>query len=507
MPGVFLITGGRPLHGSVHAAGSKNAALPMMAAALLSDGPVVLEGVPRLTDVDTLGRVLGELGVDVAWDVTVQEDSPGSRCQVNRQARAICQSATEGEQFPLADGVRRDKFAPVHDGSAQAGSGASPAASLQDSRSERSAIHQERSLLDPPYPLCCLRLHVADAAPVRARYELVCRMRASFCVLGPLLARRGRAVVPLPGGCRIGPRPVDLHLKGLAALGADLTRAHGYVIARAKRLRGATIDLTGSAGTTVTGTANVLSAAVLARGETLLRGAACEPEIVDLGRLLCKMGARIDGLGTSIVRVLGVDALDGARHRIIPDRIEAATLAMAVAATRGAATITGVDPGHLTAILHRLADAGAGVASGADWIRIAAARAPRPCSISAEPYPGIPSDVQAQWTALMSLASGRTIVTDRVFPQRFAHVPELVRLGARIRLASGAAVVDGVEQLGGATVTACDLRASAALVLAGLAARGRTRIEHIHWLDRGYEALDRKLIQLGASVERSAKSS
>ncbi|MDY0166935.1 MAG: UDP-N-acetylglucosamine 1-carboxyvinyltransferase [Thermoguttaceae bacterium] len=464
MSGAFLITGGRPLRGSVQAAGSKNAALPMMAAALLSDGPVVLEGVPWLTDVDTLGRVLGELGVDVAWNVAVQEDSPGSRCQASQQARAICQSAVEGRRLPLS----AVDAAPFSDGAA----------------------------------LCCLRLHVADTAPVRARYELVCRMRASFCVLGPLLARRGRAVVPLPGGCRIGPRPVDLHLKGLAALGADLTLAHGYVIARARRLRGATIDLTGPAGCTVTGTANVLSAAVLARGETLLRGAACEPEIVDLGRLLCKMGARIDGLGTSIVRVRGVDALDGARHRIIPDRIEAATLAMAVAATRGAATITGVDPGHLTAVLHRLADAGAGVASGADWIRIAAPQALRPCSISAEPYPGIPSDVQAQWTALMTLASGRSVVIDRVFPQRFAHVPELARLGARIRLAAGAAVVDGVRQLGGATVTACDLRASAALVLAGLAARGRTRIEHIHWLDRGYEALDRKLVQLGASVER-----
>ncbi len=425
MPGAFLITGGTPLSGTVRVAGSKNAALPMMAAALLTDEPVVLDGVPRLTDVATLCRVLGELGVEAAWD--------------------------------------------------GAGSGPSRA----------------------------LRLQVLDRSAVRARYALVRRMRASFCVLGPLLARRGKAVVSLPGGCRIGPRPVDLHLKGLAALGAELTLAHGYVIARAKRLRGAAIDLSGPAGPTVTGTANVLSAAVLARGETLLRGAAGEPEIVDLGRLLCRMGARIDGLGTSTVRVRGVDGLGGARHRIIPDRIEAATLALAAVATGGTAAVTGVVPGHLAAVLDRLAGAGVDLSSGADWIRLGAPRPPRPCAIAAEPYPGIPSDVQAQWTALMSVASGRSVVRDRVFPQRFAHVAELVRLGARIERIPGAAVVDGVAGLSGATVTASDLRASAALVVAGLAARGKTRVENVHWLDRGYEALDRKLTGLGAAIKRA----
>lgn len=422
MSGVFLITGGIPLHGSVQVAGSKNAALPMMAAAILADGPVVLEGVPRVADVATLRLVLEELGV---------------------------------------------------------------------------VAHQEHL----PFSPCTLRLEVADSAPFRARYELVHRMRASFCVLGPLLARRGEAVVSLPGGCRIGPRPVDMHLRGLAALGAELTLANGYVIARTKRLRGAAMDLSGPAGPTVTGTANVLSAAVLARGETLLRGAAREPEIVDLGRLLCSMGARIDGLGTNVVRVRGVDGLGGARHRIIPDRIEAATLALAVAATRGDATITGVLPEHLTAVLGRMSDAGIEVASGAGRIHVAAPRRPLPCSVSAGPYPGLPSDVQAQWTALMAIASGRSIVADRVFPRRFAHVPELSRLGARIRLVSGAAVVEGAGQLAGATVTASDLRASAALVIAGLAAPGQTRVEQIHWLDRGYEHLDRKLAQLGASIE------
>jgi UDP-N-acetylglucosamine 1-carboxyvinyltransferase len=332
-------------------------------------------------------------------------------------------------------------------------------------------------------------------------------MRASFCVLGPLLARRGKAVVSLPGGCRIGARPVDLHLKGLAALGAELTLAHGYVIARAKRLRGTTIDLTGPAGSTVTGTANVLSAAVLAQGETVLRGAAREPEIVDLGRLLCKMGARIDGLGTNTLQVRGVEQLGGARHRIIPDRIEAATLALAVAATRGTAEITGAEPEHLTAVLNRLADARIDVTATADRISVAAPRPPRPCGITAEPYPGIPSDVQAQWMALMTLAPGQSIVSDRVFPQRFSHVPELVRMGARINLAAGSAIVNGAGHLNGATVIASDLRASAALVIAGLAARGNTRIDQTHWLDRGYEDLPGKLRTLGADPSMVARLS
>ncbi len=456
MSGVFQIAGGIPLRGEVHVAGSKNAALPMMAAALLTDAPVRLEGVPRLTDVETLGRVLNELGVAAGWD--------------------LCASVP---------GV-----------AAQAESRTVPPAGREERRDKRLTGRSESGLFDP----CCV-LQVVDSTPVRARYELVRRMRASFCVLGPLLARRGKAVVSLPGGCRIGARPVDLHLKGLAALGAELTLAHGYVIARAKRLRGATIDLTGPAGSTVTGTANVLSAAVLARGETVLRGAAREPEIVDLGRLLCKMGARIDGLGTSTLQVRGVEQLGGARHRIIPDRIEAATLALAIAATGGTAEITGADPGHLTAVLDRLADARIEVVARDDRIGIAAPRPPRPCGIAAEPYPGVPSDVQAQWIALMTLASGRSVVSDRVFPHRFAHVPELVRMGAQIRLASGTAIVQGVGHLTGATVTASDLRASAALVIAGLAARGKTRIEHTHWLDRGYQNLCGKLKGLGGEFD------
>ncbi len=490
MAGAFLISGGTPLRGTVRAAGSKNAALPMMAAALLADEPLLLDGVPRLTDVATLARVLVELGVEV--DLGREAAAPGGCTPLE-----FTLHRAGGSQGTVPIFAAQSAIDPMDQPRGPRKWDCPP--SMQR-REQPSPPPHERLPQTPSSPPCILR--VVDSSPVRARYELVRQMRAGFCVLGPLLARRGKAVVSLPGGCRIGPRPVDLHLKGLAALGAELTVAHGYVIARAKRLRGATIDLSGPAGPTVTGTANVLSAAVLARGETILRGAACEPEIVDLGRLLGKMGARIDGLGTGTVRVRGVDSLGGARHRIIPDRIEAATLALAVAATRGRAVVAGVVPEHLTAVLDRLADAGVEVSAEADSIHVAAPRAPRPCDISAEPYPGFPSDVQAQWTALMSLATGRSVVRDRVFPHRFAHVQELARLGACIRVSGGAACVDGVARLSGATVTASDLRASAALVIAGLAARGNTRVDQVHWLDRGYERLDRKLAQLGASVAR-----
>ena len=347
-----------------------------------------------------------------------------------------------------------------------------------------------------------LVLQTVDSSPVRARYELVRRMRASFCVLGPLLARRGRAVVSLPGGCRIGDRPVDLHLKGLAALGAELRLEHGYVVARARRLTGATIDLSGPHGPTVTGTANVLCAAVLARGETVLAGAAIEPEIVDLGRLLNALGARISGLGTPTLRIRGVDALGGAAHRVIPDRIEAATLLLAAAITRGSATVTGVVPKHLAAILAKLRAAGFAVRCGPDWVAIAADGPPRAANLTAEPYPGVPTDVQAQWTALMCVAGGRSMVRDRVFAERFLHVAELRRLGAKIRRCPGAAVAHGVGRLKGAAVTAFDLRASAALVLAGLAAEGCTVIRRAEHLDRGYERLEQKLGQLGARIRR-----
>ena len=391
----------------------------MMAASILAGGPVRLEGVPQLADVDTLSLLLGELGVEV-----VRTPNGG------------------------------------------------------------------------------MLLETVDPRPVRAPYGLVRRMRASFCVLGPLLARRGRAVVPLPGGCNIGPRPVDLHLKGLAALGAELRIEHGSVVARAPRLVGAAIRLSGPQGPTVTGTANVMTAAVLAEGLTTITGAAVEPEIVDLGNFLNCLGARITGLGTSTLRIEGVEQLGGATYRVIPDRIEAATLLMAAAVTRGTATVAGVVPEHLGAVLAALGVAGFQVDVGEDRVTLSAAGPPRPLDVTASPYPGVPTDVQAQWMALLALAPGRSTVRDRVFPGRFMHAAELNRLGARIEARDAAAVITGVEQFSGARVTASDLRASAALVLAGLAARGQTIVDEIHHLDRGYEHLDRKLIQLGAEIER-----
>lgn len=424
----FEITGGVPLHGEVRCSGSKNAALPIMAAAILASEPVQIEAVPYLADVHTQARVLRHLGLSVVTTTghgLVDEN--------------VCQAMT---------------------------------------------------------------LETVDPTPVRAPEGLVRRMRASFCVLGPLLARRGRAIVPLPGGCNIGNRPVDLHLKGLAALGASIRLEHGYVVATARRLTGAAIDLSGPNGPTVTGTANVLSAAVLARGVTIITGAAVEPEIVDLGHLLIAMGARIEGLGTPTLRIEGVDQLGGATHRLIPDRIEAATLLMAAAISGGSATAVGVVPKHFDAVLAKLHEAGAEISVDADRVSLAAKRPLRPVDIVAEPYPGVPTDIQAQWTALAALADGTSTIRDRVFPSRFLHVAELNRLGAEITCRNGAAVVRGVPHLDGARVTACDLRASAALVLAGLAAEGQTIVSHIHHLDRGYERLDHKLRQLGARIER-----
>jgi UDP-N-acetylglucosamine 1-carboxyvinyltransferase len=425
----FDIIGGTALHGTVRASGSKNAALPIMAAAILATEPVRLECVPRLADVRTQAQLLRCLGMRVT----------------------VAEGKTEGADIPVCP---------------------------------------------------TLLLKTIDPAPVRAREGLVRRMRAGFCVLGPLLARRGRTVVPLPGGCNIGVRPVDLHLKGLAALGADIGLDHGYVIASARHLTGANIELSGPCGPTVTGTANVMSAAVLARGTTTIRGAAAEPEIVDLGRFLAAMGAQIEGLGTSTICIEGVEQLGGTSHRLIPDRIEAATLLIAAAITRGSATVVGVMPEHLEAVLAKLAAAGAEIEVGPDCVSIVVPRRLRAVDIVAEPYPGIPTDLQAQWTALASVSEGVSRIEDRIFPSRFLHAAELNRLGAAIVVGQGTATVTGVERLSGARVAACDLRASAALVLAGLAADGRTTVQHIHHLDRGYQHLDQKLRQLGARIER-----
>jgi UDP-N-acetylglucosamine 1-carboxyvinyltransferase len=294
-----------------------------------------------------------------------------------------------------------------------------------------------------------------------------------------------------------------LHLKGLTALGARLRIRNGYVIGRAPRLRGATIDLSGPRGPTVTGTANVLSAAVLARGTTILHGAAREPEIVDLGRMLISMGARVSGLGTATIRVEGVDQLGGTALRVIPDRIEAATLLLAAAVTRGSATVTGVAANHLGPVLVMLRAAGTSVEVGPQQVSIDAEGPIRPIHATARPYPGLPTDLQAQWTALLATAAGRSRVRDEVFPDRFSHVAELRRLGADLWRDGPAVEVVGVDRLRGAPVVASDLRASAALVLAGLAAEGQTVVEQVHHLDRGYERLEHKLSRLGARIERT----
>jgi UDP-N-acetylglucosamine 1-carboxyvinyltransferase len=348
-----------------------------------------------------------------------------------------------------------------------------------------------------------LTLEVVDERPHVADYELVRRMRAGFCVLGPLLARRGRACVSLPGGCNIGDRPIELHLKGLRALGAEITIERGYVIARAERLRGAHVDLRGPFGSTVTGTCNVLVAAALAEGTTVIESAACEPEIVDLGNLLNAMGARINGLGTPVLSIEGVRQLAATEHTVIPDRIEAATLMIAAAITRGHVTLTGVRPDQMTNVLEKLRQIGVSIGVGADTIEVRGDLPLRPVDCVALPYPGLPTDLQAQLTALLATIPGVSVVTDKIFPDRFMHAPELVRMGARIRREGDSAVIDGVERLSGACVMACDLRASAALVLAGLAASGTTVIRRIYHLDRGYERLESKLARLGANITRT----
>jgi len=413
------IAGGAAIEGNTVAGGSKNAALPIMAATLLLDGPSRLERVPRLLDVATQCRVLRELGAHV------RHDSRGT-----------------------------------------------------------------------------LLVQVIDPTVSVAPMSLVRRMRASFCVLGPLLARRGRAVVALPGGCAIGRRPVDLHLRGLAALGADLRIRGGYVVAVARRLVGRSIDLTGPLGPTVTGTANLLCAATLARGRTTLFGAACEPEIVDLGRFLNRCGASIRGLGTPVVEVDGVERLAGCTHRVIPDRIESATLLIAAVITGGRLTIEHAEPAHLAGVLDVLAESGAQVRLAARSIMIQGPGRPQPVRVVALPYPGVPSDVQPQLTALAALAEGTSYIQDRVFPARFAHIKAFIRMGARIRRHGATLRIVGARCLHGKAVEATDLRASAALVLAGLAAEGKTTLGQLHHLDRGYHRLDEKLRCLGATIQR-----
>jgi UDP-N-acetylglucosamine 1-carboxyvinyltransferase len=412
------ITGGRALEGEVRISGAKNAALPIMCAALLSAKPVSLSAVPRLMDVSTMAKLLAQMGVSV-------------------------ERSGDGE----------------------------------------------------------MQLSAATIREPSAPYDLVKTMRASVLVLGPLLARCGRAKVSLPGGCAIGSRPVDQHVKGLQAMGATISVEHGYMHASAERLRGARIlmDMV-----TVTGTENLMMAAVLAEGETVLENAAREPEVVDLARCLQAMGAKIEGAGSDVIRVQGVSSLGGARHRVMPDRIETGTYLAAVAAAGGKVRMVDASPESLDATLDKLREAGATITTEKAAINIEMAQRPSAVSVRTAPFPGFATDMQAQFMTLACVAQGTALITETIFENRFMHALELQRLGADISIQGNTAVVKGVERLQGARVMATDLRASASLVIAGLVAEGETLVERIYHLDRGYEALETKLGALGARIQRQA---
>jgi len=412
----LLIHGGHSLKGEVPISGAKNAALPILCAAILVPGTLELDNVPNLQDVGTTLRLLERMGV---------------------------KSVRDGGKVAL----------------------------------DASQINH-----------------------LEAAYDLVKTMRASILVLGPLLARFGEARVSLPGGCAIGQRPVDQHIKGLQALGARIEIEHGYVVARAKRLRGARIvtDMV-----TVTGTENLMMAATLAEGETIIENAAREPEVVDLAHCLVKMGARIEGIGTPTLQVEGVTRLNGARHAVVPDRIETGTYAMAVAMTGGDVLLEGARASDLQAALTVLEQAGVSVTTEAGGVRIRRnSQALMPVDVTTEPFPGFPTDLQAQLMGLMSMAKGTSRIRETIFENRFMHVQELARLGAKVRLDGDTAYVDGVDKLTGAPVMATDLRASVSLVIGALAAEGQTTISRVYHLDRGFEALETKLSRCGAQVER-----
>ena len=412
----LLIRGGRPLEGEVRVSGAKNAALPIMCAALLTEQPLALANVPQLMDVATMSRLLGQMGVSVS----------------------------------------RHK----------------------DGR---------------------IDLHAARIGDPTASYELVKTMRASVLVLGALVARCGRAKVSLPGGCAIGQRPVDQHIKGLETLGARISVDHGYMLASAQRLIGARIVMDMA---TVTGTENLMMAAALAEGLTVLENAAREPEVADLARCLAAMGAKIEGAGSDVIRIEGVRSLSGAEHRVMPDRIETGTYLAATAAAGGKVRLVGAAPRTLEATLEKLREAGARIAVAQDSIELEMGERPRSVSLRTAPYPGFATDMQAQFMALNAIAQGTAVITETIFENRFMHALELQRLGAEISIQGNTAIVTGVERLQGATVMATDLRASASLVIGGLVAQGETVIERIYHLDRGYEALEAKLARLGASVDR-----
>jgi UDP-N-acetylglucosamine 1-carboxyvinyltransferase len=415
----FVIRGGNPLLGTIRVSGAKNAALPCMAAALLTDEPVVLENIPQVRDIETTRRLLAAMGAEV-----------------------------------------------------ELGYGRA----------------QHRTTL------CCRNLATPEAS-----YELVKTMRASTLVLGPLVARCGRARVSLPGGCAIGARPIDLHIKGLERLGARISQDHGYVEASAERLRGAEIVFD---KITVTGTEDLLMAATLAEGETVMQNCAREPEVADLADLLNRMGARIEGAGTATIRVKGVSKLRGAKHRIIPDRIEAATFIIAGALTGGDINIAGCDPRHLGAVLQKLNEAGVKTTHTADSVRVMGDNPFKAADMVTEEFPGFPTDVQAQYMALATQAEGTSIISENIFENRFMHAQELVRMGANIKIEGSRAIVRGKTPLSAAAVLASDLRASASLVLAALVADGETIIDRVYHIDRGYENIEEKLRGVGAQIKR-----
>lgn len=415
----FVIRGGNPLLGTVRISGAKNAALPAMAAALLTEEPVILENIPHVRDIETTRKLLSAMGAEVEL------------------------------------GYGRAK--------------------------NRTTI-------------CCKNLATPEAS-----YELVKTMRASTLVLGPLVARCGRARVSLPGGCAIGARPIDLHIKGLERLGAKIDQQHGYVEASAERLKGAEIVFD---KITVTGTEDLLMAATLADGETVMQNCAREPEVADLADLLNKMGAKIEGAGTPTICVKGVTRLHGAKHRIIPDRIEAATFILAGALTDGDLNISGCEPKHLGALLQKLEEVGVRTKSTRDSVRVEGSSTLKAADVITEEYPGFPTDVQAQYMALATQAEGTSIITENIFENRFMHALEMVRMGANIKIEGRRAVVRGKSQLGGAAVLASDLRASASLVLAALVADGETIIDRVYHIDRGYENIEEKLRGVGAQIRR-----
>ncbi|OGC10970.1 UDP-N-acetylglucosamine 1-carboxyvinyltransferase [candidate division WOR-1 bacterium RIFOXYA12_FULL_52_29] len=413
----LIVSGGRPLEGEVTVSGSKNAALPILAAAIMLPGRSVIRNIPNLSDVTTIVRVLRALGLRAEYS----QSSPNTVNVWNFQVR-----------------------------------------------------------------------HVAP-------YELVTKMRASFFVIGPILAVKGLAKIPLPGGCAIGSRPVDIHIKGLTALGADVELEHGFVIAKTKKLRGGKVYLDfPSVGATET----VMMAAALAEGDSIIENAAREPEILDLANFLNRAGAKIEGAGTEVIKVSGVNTLMPVDYKIIPDRIEAGTLLVAGAITGGKVLVKGAELGHMEATLVKLKECGAEIECGPDGILVTARRGINAVDIKTLPYPGFPTDMQPQFASLLSLANGTSVITETVFENRFMHVNELKRMGANIRLEGQSAIITGVPKLSGAPVRVSDLRAGAALILAGLAAEGETIIEdRDHHIRRGYDKITSKLTGLGAEIK------